>query len=218
MDWKYQRFERETTIDADRDTVPQAVRATIADSLPGWQVTDTTDGLQAIGSLAGHGATVTFRIEPGPSGTTVAVTLAVERTGAFGFMLVDIGGYYDGQLRHWLQHIQWHIAQKLAPTTELPSPKPAKPADNAATRRAASCATGCFIAFILCPLPVYFLCALIGLFTGELYIGSGTGGTPTTIHGTAARIASAVVLLGYAALTVWLVRQKKAGWPALSRK
>ena len=31
----------------------------------------------------------------------------------FGFMLVDVGGYYSIQIRKWLDGIQWTLTQKL---------------------------------------------------------------------------------------------------------
>lgn len=113
MDWKNKRFEREEVFQAERDLVSEAAHSFAAESLAGWQVADTADGFEARGDSASHAATAKFLIEPAPPGTKVAVTLLVERAGPLGFMLFDVGGYYDGQLRKWLEGIRRHLEQRL---------------------------------------------------------------------------------------------------------
>jgi hypothetical protein len=67
---------------------------------------------------------------------------------------------------------------------------------------------GCLIAAtILIPF-VYFICAVIGLLTGYLYLPSrGAGGA--TIHGAWARIVSVIILAVFAWIVVWALRQRK---------
>src|SRR6201986_5542375 len=105
MDWKNKQLDREAVFQAQPDLVFEAARSFVAESLVGWQITDTADGFEARGSSASHAATAKFRIEAAPFGTKVAVTLLVERAGLLGLLLFDIGGYYDGQIRKWLEGI-----------------------------------------------------------------------------------------------------------------
>ena len=53
----------------------------------------------------------TFRIEPAPDGTKVAVELQVAEASGRGFMLVDVGSFYDIQLRRWLSGIAQRLGQ-----------------------------------------------------------------------------------------------------------
>ena len=122
MDWKYKHFHQERVFPAPRDLVTEAARTFMADSL-GWQITNTTDGFTAEGYSFSHRASANLRIQTaaGPasseSGTKVAIELLVERSGWRGFMLFDVGGYYNIQIRKWLDGIQWSIHQKLTGTT-----------------------------------------------------------------------------------------------------
>jgi hypothetical protein len=76
----------------------------MAESL-GWAITDTPDGFTAQGSSFAHHAIANFHIQAAPGGTKVAVELLVERASPMGFMLVDVGGYYNIQIRKWLDGI-----------------------------------------------------------------------------------------------------------------
>jgi hypothetical protein len=117
MDWRNKRFAREAVFQAQRELVLNAARSFAAESLVGWEVTDTADGFEARGDNGSHAATAKFRIEPAASGTKVAVTLMVERAGPLGFMLFDVGGYYDGQIRKWLEGVGWHLRQGVTSAT-----------------------------------------------------------------------------------------------------
>jgi hypothetical protein len=93
---------------------PQAVvfaaRRFADQALAGWAVQATAEGFDASGESAFHHAVAHFRFVAIPNGTKVDVELLVERASAVGgFMLVDIGGYYDSQLWKWL----WAIGQEL---------------------------------------------------------------------------------------------------------
>src|SRR2546426_4673864 len=79
MDWKNKHFDREAVFQARRDLVFEAARSFAAESLVGWQITDTAEGFEARGLSASHEATAKFQIEPAPGGTKVAVKLLVER-------------------------------------------------------------------------------------------------------------------------------------------
>jgi hypothetical protein len=107
MDWKYKHFNQQAIFKASVQSVLDAARAVVAESLGG--IEDTTDGFVARGHGAWHAAVATFRITPTPNGTQVAVGLLVERAAMRGYMLFDVGGYYNGQIDKWFSG----IAQRL---------------------------------------------------------------------------------------------------------
>jgi hypothetical protein len=191
MDWKNKHFAREAVFQAQRDLVFEAARSFAAESLVGWQLTETADGFEARGYSASHAATAKFRVELAPFGTKVAVTLLVERAGSLGFMLFDIGGYYDGQIRKWLEGIQWRLHQRLTSATRQESLEQGKPAlPKAAGTRPLY--VGCLVALFVLPVFIYCITAVVGLLTGNLYLVGRRGGT---IHGPWARIISGIFLM-----------------------
>ena len=210
MDWKYKHFHQERVFPAPRDLVTEAARTFMADSL-GWQITNTTDGFTAEGYSFSHRASANLRIQTaaGPasseSGTKVAIELLVERSGWRGFMLFDVGGYYNIQIRKWLDGIQWSIHQKLTGTRD----ESTNPLVLAQNKPAAYIFNGCLV-FIVVMFALYFLvtfiCAVVGLITGNLYL-LGRGGT-LAIHGTWGRIVSALILM-FGAFVVWRIKRKR---------
>lgn len=205
MDWKYKHFHQERIFAAPRDVVLEAARTFVAESL-GWQITDTAEGFTAQGSSFAHRATANLRIQSAASGgTRLTVELAVNRAGASGFMLFDVGGYYNIQIRKWLDGIQWSIPRKLTPG-QADSPNPPMPATNKAT---ACLFNGCLV-FIVVMFALYFLVtfigAVVGLITGHLYLW-GRGGT-SVIHGVWARIVSALILL-FGAFLAWRFKRQR---------
>lgn len=108
MDWKYKHFDQEATFKASRESVLDAARTVVSESLGG--IEDTTDGFVARGYGAWHAEIATFRITPTPDGTKVAVELLVERAALRGYMLVDVGGYYNGQIDKWFSSISQRLA------------------------------------------------------------------------------------------------------------
>jgi hypothetical protein len=67
---------------------------------------------------------------------------------------------------------------------------------------------GCLIALIILIPLTYFICAVIGLSTGYLYLPSrGAGGA--TIHGAWARIVSVIILMVFAWIVLWVLRERK---------
>lgn len=103
MDWKYKHFDQEAIFKAPPESVAEAARAVVTAS-PG-KIEDTSDGFVAQGSGWWNTQTATFHIMPDPAGTKVAVELLVERASMRGYMLVDIGGYYNGQIDKWFTGI-----------------------------------------------------------------------------------------------------------------
>lgn len=190
MDWKNKHFGQEAVFQAERDVVFEAARSFAAESLVGWQVTDTADGFEARGNSASHAATAEFRIEPAPFGTRVAVMLLVERAGPLGFMLFDVGGYYDGQIRKWLEGIQWQLHQRSASATRHESLGQGRQEIHKPTVTG-RLSVGCITALFIFPILLFFISAVAGLFTGNLYLFDRGG---RTIHGTWARIISGVIL------------------------
>ena len=210
MDWKYKHFHQERVFPAPRDLVTEAARTFMADSL-GWQITNTSDGFTAEGYSFSHRASANLRIQTaaGPasseSGTKVAIELLVERSGWRGFMLFDVGGYYNIQIRKWLDGIQWSIHQKLTGTRD----ESTNPLVLAQNKPAAYIFNGCLV-FIVVMFALYFLvtfiCAVVGLITGNLYL-LGRGGT-LAIHGTWGRIVSALILM-FGAFVVWRIKRRR---------
>jgi len=210
MDWKYKHFHQERVFPAPRDLVTEAARTFMADSL-GWQITNTTEGFTAEGYSFSHRASANLRIQTaaGPasseSGTKVAIELLVERSGWRGFMLFDVGGYYNIQIRKWLDGIQWSIHQKLTGTRD----ESTNPLVLAQNKPAAYIFNGCLV-FIVVMFALYFLvtfiCAVVGLITGNLYL-LGRGGT-LAIHGIWGRIVSALILM-FGAFVVWRIKRRR---------
>lgn len=210
MDWKYKHFHQERVFAGPRDLVTEAARAFMAESL-GWQVTDTPDGFTAQGYSFTHRAIANLHMQStaggasSASGTKVAIELLVERAGWRGFMLFDVGGYYNIQIRKWLDGIQWSLHQKLTGTHDE-STNPLVVAQN---KPAACIFNGCLV-LIVVMFGLYFLvtfiCAVVGLITGNLYLW-GRGGT-LVIHGTLARIVSALILM-FGAFVAWRIKRKR---------
>ncbi|HEX8990213.1 MAG TPA: hypothetical protein VF784_00915 [Anaerolineales bacterium] len=107
MDAKYKHFNQEATFKALPSTVLEAAREVAAQSFAA--IEGTADGFVASGPSAWHAATATFRVTSAPEGARVAVELLVERAAMRGYMLIDVGGYYDGQIDKWFAG----IAQRL---------------------------------------------------------------------------------------------------------
>jgi len=203
MDWKYKHFHQERVFPAPRDLVFESARAFMGESL-GWQITNTPDGFTAQGYSFSHQAIANLHIQSAADGTNVAVELLVERAGWRGFMLFDVGGYYNIQIRKWLDGVQWSLHQKLTGSDDQST----NPLVLAANKPAAYIFNGCLV-FICVMFALYFLvtfiCAVVGLITGNLYL-VGRGGT-LAIHGIWARILSASILM-FGAFLGWRVKRK----------
>jgi len=204
MDWKYKHFHQERVFPAPRDVVTEAARTFMRESL-GWQITETPDGFTAEGVSFSHKAIAHLQFQSVGDGTRVAIELLVERAGWRGYMLFDVGGYYNIQIRKWLDGIQWSIHQRLTGTRDE-STNPLVLAEN---KPAAYIFNGCLM-FIVAMFGLYllvtFICAVVGLITGTLYLW-GRGGT-LVIHGILARIVSGLILL-CGAFVVWRVKRKR---------
>jgi hypothetical protein len=98
MDLFHKHFEQQTVFQAPPEVVKQAVSAFLAASMVGWDVAPLSDGFEA----TRYGSTAKFHVSPAPAGATLAIEYLVARASGSGFMLVDIGGYYDRQIQKWL--------------------------------------------------------------------------------------------------------------------
>ena len=112
MDWKYKHFYHEAIYRAIPANVLEAARSVMTEAL--GPIEDTRDGFIARGWSALHSAIATFQLAPAVEGTKLTVELRVKRSTIRGFMLVDIGGYYSGQIDKWFLK----IAEKLGGTQE----------------------------------------------------------------------------------------------------
>ena len=202
MDWKYKHFHQERVFPAPRGVVFAAARTFMGDSL-GWQITDTPDGLTAQGYSFSHRAIANLHVQTAAGGTKVAIELLVERAGLSGFMLFDVGGYYNIQIRKWLDGIQWSLHQKLTGTHD----ESQNPLVLANHKPAACIFKGCLV-FIVVTFGLYvlvnFISAVVGLLTGHLFLlGRGSA----TIHGIWARVISALILM-FGAFIAWRIKRK----------
>jgi hypothetical protein len=192
MDWKYKHFHQKRAFAASPDTVAQAASRFVAESL-GWTTQGAADGFTAEGSSFGHAAKAVYRFQSAPGGTKVDIDLLVERAGVTGFMLFDVGGYYNIQISKWLDGIQWNIHQSLTGAAEQTQSLTATH-----NRNAARLFNGCLLlSFIILGLWFFgnFISAALGLVTGTLYLW-GKGGT-LVLHGMLARvIAVAIIMFG----------------------
>jgi hypothetical protein len=209
MDWKYKHFNQERVFPASRDLVFEAARTFMAESL-GWEVRETPDGLSAQGYSFTHHAIANLHLQSAAaasseSETRVAVELLVERVGWRGFMLVDVGGYYNIQIRKWLDGIQWSLQQTLTGSHD----ESTNPLVLAQNKPSAYIFNGCLV-FIVVTFGLYFIVtfisALVGLLTGNLFLlGRGS----LTIHGLWARVLSALILM-FIAFLGWRIKQQSA--------
>src|SRR5437763_3877043 len=205
MDWKYKHFHQERVFPAPRDVVTQAARTFMRESL-GWHITETPDGFTAEGVSFSHKAIAHLQFQSVGDGTRVAIELLVQRAGWRGYMLFDVGGYYNIQIRKWLDGIQWALHQKLTGSHD----ESQNPLVLARKKPAAYIFNGCLV-FIVMTFAFYFLvtfvCAVVGLITGNLYL-LGRGGT-LTVHGIWARIVSASILM-FGAWIAWRIKNATA--------
>ena len=203
MDFKYKHFHQQRTYPAEYEDVLRAARAVMTESV-GWSITnETSEGFIAEGTSFGHAGIANVRIRPTAVGVLLDVELRVERAGFTGFMLFDVGGYYNIQIRKWLEAIQRSFHQE-APGQPSVSAAPLQPQNKASARVFHGCLLIIVLAFGLYLL-VTVIEAIIGLTTGNLFL-VGRGGT-ITVHGPAARaISAAILLLG--AWIVWRIMRK----------
>jgi hypothetical protein len=103
MDWKYKHFNQEAIFNAPIQSLLEVARAVVAEAF--GEIEDTPDGFIARGHSAWHAASATFHVASAPAGTRLTVELLVERASGRGYMLVDVGGYYNAQIDKWFAHI-----------------------------------------------------------------------------------------------------------------
>ena len=208
LDWKFKHFRQQRIYAGDRNLVFEAARSYLTNSL-GWKVTESANGLNAQGYSFSHAAQASLKIETTGDGNRMTVDLAVERAGPTGFMLFDVGGYYNIQIRKWLDGIQWAIHQQLS-TASSEQRIPHVPTHN----RFSACLFNGLLGFIAISFGLYFLIqfisALVGEFTGTLYL-MGKGKT-LVLHCAVARIVSSLILaLGL--FVIWQLKHKKRAHP-----
>jgi hypothetical protein len=139
MDWKYKHFNQEAIYKASPESVLETVRVVVAESLGG--IEDTTNGFVARGYGAWHAEIATFHVTPAPEGARVAAELLVERAVMRGYMLFDVGGYYNSQINQWFSS----ISQRLAGAHEQILVN--KTTSNSKVRQ--GCLTGCMVYLIV---------------------------------------------------------------------
>jgi hypothetical protein len=125
MDWKYKHFHQERTFEAPQDLVAEAARKYFVESL-GWQITKEAEGFNAEGYGFSHKCIARLQFPSDANATKVVIDLTVNRAGGRGFMLFDVGGYYNIQMRHWLDGTQANLHTILTPQS-ISSPNPVPP-------------------------------------------------------------------------------------------
>ena len=192
MDWKYKHFHQERNFAAPRDAVIDAARKYFVESL-GWQINEDEEGFGAEGYSFSHKCIAKLRFLSDASATKVVVDLAANRAGGRGFMLFDVGGYYNIQIRHWLDGTQANLQAQLSPQSATYS----NPAPSSSTNRGTACVFNGCIGFIVAMFALYVLVtfseAIIGLITGHLYL-IGRGGT-LEVDGIPGRVTSALIIM-----------------------
>ena len=176
MDWKYKHFNQEAVFKAPPENVLEASRAVVSESL--GEIEPTTDGFVARGHSAWHAAIATFHAVPVPDGTRLAVELLVERAGLRGYMLFDVGSYYNGQIDHWFSHIAQGLGE--APEQILVS----KTTSSLRVQR--GCLAGCLVYLVVG--------ACLGIFATALDRARSPASDGTSI-GPFGIVASAIGLL-----------------------
>jgi len=203
MDFKYKHFHQQGLFSASREEVFNSTRGVMAESV-GWTVTnETSEGFTAEGSSFGHAGIAHIKIQTTAVGTSVNVELRVERAGFSGFMLFDVGGYYNTQIRKWLNAIEASVHEQ-ASDQPAGAIQPLQPPNKSAARVFHGCLLLIAIGFGLYLLATVVE-AVVGLTTGNLFL-VGRNGT-VTIHGPAARAISATILL-FGGWIVWRIMRK----------
>jgi hypothetical protein len=139
MDWKYKHFNHEAIFKASLEDVLEASRTVVSESFGGFE--DISDGFTAKGFSGWHSSIATIRLTSTQDGTRLAVELLVERAAMRGYMLVDIGGYYNIQIDKWFTR----IAQRLDGTNE-PILVRKTTLDSSIQR---GCLMGCFVYLVV---------------------------------------------------------------------
>ena len=203
MDFKYKHFHQQRLYPGTRQEVFDSARAVMSESV-GWTIADETlEGFTAQGTSFGHVGIANIQIRPTGGANLVDIELRVERAGFSGFMLFDVGGYYNIQIRKWLEAIQLSLHQQ-ATGQSPPVAAPLQPQNKAAARVFHGCLLLIAIAFGLYLLATVIE-AVVGLATGNLFL-VGRSGT-ITVHGPAARAISTVILL-FGGWIVWRILKK----------
>jgi hypothetical protein len=112
VDWKYKHFNHQAVFNARDQSVLEAARTVVAESF--GAIDGVPGGLAAHGYLGLHEVRATLSITAAAAGTQLAVELLVERATMRGYMLVDIGGYYDGQIDRWFSRIAGRLGGATA--------------------------------------------------------------------------------------------------------
>jgi hypothetical protein len=200
MDWKYKQFGGVQTYPHSQAAVLAAARGFVAETLR-WAITDTADGFKASGVSFAHAAVAVFRVDPAAGGARLTVELTVERMGYMGLMLFDVGGYYNGQIAHWLERIGDRLEGRAEST--VPARRP-----SAGERFLSWSISVAAVVIGLLAIWNLIVSPLIGITTGVLYL-TGRGGD-ATLHGAWARGVSAALLTLDALIAVGLWRWRSA--------
>jgi hypothetical protein len=110
MNFSEKHFHREALFQAPESIVLEAIRLFWAKDNE-WIIEDPIPGTSRIDLRKGANH-AWFEVEPEPGGVKVTVDYDVPRLGATGFMLWDIGGYYDRTIDKWL-HGVWVILGEM---------------------------------------------------------------------------------------------------------
>ncbi len=103
MDWKYKYFRQEAVFNAPVQEVLEAARSVFAKTFS--DVQETSEGFTAQGFSGWRPANVTVQVASAVAGTQVTVEMKVNRLSSLGFMLWDVGGYFNGRIDNWFRAI-----------------------------------------------------------------------------------------------------------------
>ncbi|HEX2696482.1 MAG TPA: hypothetical protein VHM28_02165 [Anaerolineales bacterium] len=139
MDWKYKHFDQEAIFNAPVGSVLEAAKAVAAETY--GKIEDTTDGFTAQGYSGWNNVIANFHVMSAAEGTRLSVELLAERSSLRGYMLFDIGGFYNAQINKWFSS----ITQRLGGAQE--DVLVSKTTSDLWVQR--GCLTGCFVYLIV---------------------------------------------------------------------
>ena len=109
------KFHGDRVVSAAPDAAREAVKAMAAEELSGFALRETPDGWTGSGILGLHQTDAALTIEPSGTGAKVTIELSVLRSSSTGgYMLYDLGSFYDRHIRKWLADVESRCAKPPA--------------------------------------------------------------------------------------------------------
>lgn len=200
------RFHARRTIPVPPDELAEAVKLTFA-SL-GWTCTSAADNkIQAQVPMTAWSWGEEFTANLLPGGV---IQIESKCHGSrpqiidYGKNRTNVQAFFT-QLQHNIES-GVHLKSASAKAPEV-LPEGARPGSK--ENRAAAAFLGCCAVIFILTVLIFFVSAVIGLFTGYLYLPArGSGGV--TLHGSWARITSTIILVFFSWVVIRVLRNRRA--------